>query len=140
MINNYWDDLQTSGVKLGSQYISDIHEKLLSEMEIPKWLMLKCPFCGKEQPLRSIRSFGVKLNARNMCDIFVELCCYDCKQMDTLYFRSEIEKIPDFIGFLNGTKSPKNTPVIEEAMYELKYNNMIEKAVTKIKETENGNN
>lgn len=140
MINNYWDDMRNTGTKIDGKSFLDIHNQLLSEMEVPKWLVLKCPFCGKEQPLSSIRSFGVKLNARNMCDIFVELCCYDCIKMDTLYFRSEIEKIPDFIGFLDGTKNPKSMPIIEEEMYKLQYNNMIEKAVKKLGEKENGNN
>lgn len=140
MINNYWEDLRLEEMKMG-----EIHEKLLSEMEIPSWLKIKCPFCGKEQPLRSIRSFGIKLNPRNMCDIFAEICCYDCKQMDTVYFRDEISKVTDFVDFINDKKIPKSSPVIEEEMYKAQYNNMLEKAIRKIgesktnRENKNGN-
>ena len=45
--------------------------------------------------------------------------------MDTLYFQNEIVKVTDFIDFLNGTRIPKSIPVIEEEMYALKSNNLI---------------
>lgn len=121
MISNFWEDLKLTD-------INEAHEIILSEMKIPKWMNLDCPFCNKKLPLNSIREFGVKLNSRNLCDIFVVVCCKDCLKMDTIYFKQEINNIPDFIGFLNGTKTTASPPVIEEEMYKLHYNNLIEKA------------
>jgi ribosomal protein S27E len=118
MLNNYWEELKMDN-------IGEIHNKKISEMGIPKWMNLKCPYCGKEQPLRSIRSFGVKLNSRNIGDFFVEICCYDCKVSNTMYFRSEIKNIEDVIDLLV-RKEPISKPIIEEEMYAQKYNNLIE--------------
>ena len=141
MINSYWEDL-----KLEDSQMGEIHETLLSEMEIPSWLKIKCPFCNTDQPLRSIREFGIKLNARNMGDLFVVACCYSCKQMDTIYFKSEIVKITDFIDFLKDIKKPHSPPVVEEKMYKERYNNMLEESIKRIsransnKDANNANN
>jgi len=121
MINNFWEE------KNMPDKINSFHEELLSKAKIPKWMNLDCPFCGEKLPLSSIRHFGVKLNTRNMGDIVVEILCTHCKKMDTLYFRKEIEQISDFMGFLSGEKEPINKPIIEEEMYKLQYNNVVEK-------------
>lgn len=134
MKNTFWEELSAENI---NSNINNIHEEILSEMDIPLWMRIKCPFCGKEQPLRSIRSFGVKLNPRNVGDLFVEICCYDCKLMDTLYFRGEITKVSDFVSYLNGSKTPESSPVIEEDMYKMQYNNMIEKMLTKMNTAKN---
>lgn len=134
MINTYWEELNPSTI---NKNISELHEKILSEMEVPKWLNIKCPFCGKEQPLSSIREFGVKLNPRNVGDLFVVVCCTDCKKMDTVYFRKGIEKVTDFIAFLDGTKKPETEPFIEEDMYKQMYNNLVEKIIAKMGEAKN---
>ena len=118
MLNNYWEELKMENV-------SDLHNKKIEEMGVPKWMNLKCPYCNKEQPLRSIRSFGVKLNSRNIGDFFVEVCCYDCKASNTLYFRSEVKTINDAIELLTN-REPLSNPVIEEDMYSKKYNNLVE--------------
>jgi len=127
VINNYWEDLKLEAANMG-----EIHEALLSEMEIPSWLKINCPFCKKEQPLRAIREFGIKLNPRNMGDLFIEVCCYSCGQMDTVYFKGEIVKISDFIDFIKDIKKPQTIPVLEEEMYKKQYNNMIELALERI--------
>jgi len=119
MLNNYWEELRMDN-------IAELHDKKIDEMAMPDWFhTLKCPYCGKQQPLRSIRSFGLKLNSRNIGDLFVELCCYDCKALNTLYFRSEVKGINDFISLLTD-KCPVQKPVIEEEMYAQRYNNLIE--------------
>lgn len=119
MLNNYWEELKMND-------ISELHSKKISEMNIPKWMSeLKCPYCGKTQPLISVRSFGLKLNSRNIGDFFVELCCYECKALNTLYFRSETENVYEVIKLLT-ERSPAKKPVIEEEMYAQKYNNLIE--------------
>ena len=60
------------------QTVLSYHDEVLSKMEIPSWMNLKCPFCHKEQPLRSIRAVTWKLNARNCGDIAVEIFCHEC--------------------------------------------------------------
>ena len=49
--------------------------------------------------------------------------------MDTLYFKSETNKISDFIDILKGNKELKSKPVIEEEMYKKGYNNVVEKMI-----------
>lgn len=123
MLNNYWEELKMDNV-------SDLHNKKIEEMNIPKWMNIKCPYCKKEQPLRSIRSFGLKLNSRNIGDLFVEICCYDCKTSNTLYFRSEVNNINDIVEILT-KREPTSKPVIEEEMYAQKYNNLVEWGIKK---------
>jgi hypothetical protein len=124
MITNFCEEMKMPNS------IADFHEKVMEGMEIPKWMNLDCPYCGKKLSLRSIRSFGVKLNTRNLGDIVLEIFCYECSKMDTVYFRSEVEKVSEFIGFLNGNRSPKNKPVLEVEMYKQKYNNVMEKMLS----------
>ena len=126
MLNNYWEELKMDN-------ISELHNRKIEDMGIPKWMNLKCPYCGKEQELRSIRTFGVKLNSRNIGDFFVEICCHECKASNTLYFRSEIKSINDIIELLT-KKEPSCKPVIEEEMYAQRYNNLIEWGLTKKEE------
>ena len=125
MINNHWEELNETSTVLFKKL--ERQNLLLEKMNFPSWLKnINCPFCVKQQPYSYIRQVGFKLNPRNMGDIFVEVCCYDCGKMDVLYFKSEIEKISDFMGFLDGTKIPKSPPIVEAKMYEMRYNNMIE--------------
>ena len=126
MINNIWEE-QTM-----EKAILDFHEKEMGKVCIPEWIQkIKCPFCKKDVPLRSIYSFGLKLNARNLGDFFVEILCDDCNKMDTLYFRQEVGNIEDLCSLLKAEKEPRGKPFIEEDMYKMGYNNIIEKMVNK---------
>lgn len=107
--------------------LDDFHEKKMKQMNIPKWANIICPFCKKELPIRSIRSIGLKFNSRNIGDIFIEILCEHCEKMDTIYFREDVYDIADFISFLKNEKKPNNLPIIEEEMYKIKYNNLVEK-------------
>lgn len=119
--------------------IESCHNALLKTMGIPKWMLLKCPYCKADLPLTSIRTVGFKLNTRNVGDIFVEVLCNSCKRMDTLYFRQEISKVTDFIGFLTGDKTPINAPVLESDMYSANYNNLLENPLYRqARETQKG--
>ena len=109
--------------------ILNFHETELSKIGIPKWANVKCPFCNGELPLRSIRSITLKFNVRNMGDLAVEVFCEKCSLMDTVYFRKEFESIKDVIPLLMGNEEPINKPIIEENMYKLQYNNVLEKMI-----------
>jgi len=37
-----------------------------------------------------------------------------------------VNSVPQFVPFLNGEKSPTVKPIIEEEMYKMRYNNLIE--------------
>jgi len=121
MTNSFWEE----------QYmkfdIIDFHQKILEKMEIPEWININCPFCNKKLPVRSIYNFGICLNVRNCGDIFVEVFCDDCKKMDRVYFRKSIEKISQFIDFINNSKKPSSEPILEENIYKMQYNNTLDK-------------
>jgi phage FluMu protein Com len=110
-----------------SDKILDFHEKTLKDFEIPKWMVVKCPYCQKDLPLRSIRSVSMCFNTRNLGDIALEVFCPHCSIMDTLYFKGEANKISDFIGILKGEKALQSKPVLEEVMYKMAYNNVMER-------------
>lgn len=110
--------------------ILDFHEDVLGDVGIPEWISeIACPFCKKDLPLRSFRSIGIKLNTRNLGDLTIEILCDECKQMDTLYFRKEISKLVDILPLLSGEKKPKSEPVLEEDMFKMQYNNVVEKLI-----------
>jgi hypothetical protein len=123
MLSNFCED---KNINLD---ILNFHEEELQKINIPEWINIDCPFCKKELPLRSIRSIAMKLNARNMGDIAIEVYCDYCSKMDTLYFRNQFNTISDFIQFLEGEKSPTVEPIIEEEMYKMQYNNVVEKMI-----------
>jgi len=124
MLSDFWEE------KNMSEEILQFHEEELKKWGIPKWMNVKCPFCGAELPLRSIRSIGFKLNTRNMGDIILEVLCEKCSKMDTIYFHKQIESVKDFVPFLTGEKSPSGEPFIEEKMYKMQYNNVMDKMMT----------
>ncbi|TRZ82905.1 hypothetical protein D4R86_01130 [bacterium] len=132
MRNNFWEE------QMMTSNISDFHEVVMSEMEIPEWMNINCPFCDKELPLRSIRSVSIKFNTRNLGDIAVEVLCDECGQMDNVYFRKEIEKLPDFIAFIKGEQKPKSLPILEKEMYTMQYNNVMEKMVERQRQRQSG--
>jgi hypothetical protein len=130
MISNVWEEQEMSDP------IYAFHEEELKKMGIPKWANVKCPFCNSELPIRSIRSITIKFNTRNMGDLAIEIICDKCQKMDTVYFRKEIEVVTDVIPLLTGEKNPKSKPIVEEDMYGLNYNNVLDKMVEKDKNKE----
>lgn len=133
MKSNVWEE-QTMSNK-----ISSFHEEILLKTNLPKWMEnIICPFCKKELPLRSIRSISLCLNTRNYGDLSVEVLCDDCSQMDTIYYRENINKIEDFIDLLINS-SPQTNPIIEEKMYKLQYNNIVNKMANQNKQKESHN-
>lgn len=126
MINSFWEE---QGM---SKNILDFHAEVMKEAELPEWMnKLICPFCKEILPPRCIRSVGMKFNTRNYGDVIVEVFCEKCRKMDTLYFVKETNNIKDFVKIIDGTEMPKSKPVIEESMYNMKYNNIMEKMIAK---------
>ena len=124
MKNNHWEE------KRMGKGVGDIHEAALEKMDIPEWMNIDCPYCKVELPLRSIRSFGMKFHTRNKGDLFLEVLCEKCGIMNTVYFRSQIDKITDLIDFTTGARNPDCEPVLEEDMYKLQYNNVLEEDIS----------
>ena len=128
MRNNYWEEQHMS------INILDFHESLMSKMGLSKWIKdIKCPFCEKEIPLRSIRNIQFCFNTRNFGEIAIEVLCEDCAQMDTLYFRMNCKNINDFIEKLSPKEELdilKIDPILEKNMYEMQYNNVAEEMFT----------
>ena len=120
MKNNFWEEKKMGG------NINDFHESSLQKMDIPAWMNIDCPYCSEKLPLRSIRSMGVKLHTRNKGDLFLEVLCEKCGIMNTVYYRNQISFFPDIKDFVTGEKSPNCSPVLEEDMYDLQYNNVLE--------------
>lgn len=121
MPSNYWEDQ-----KMSSE-IKDWHESEMNKIGCPDWFRnISCPKCSSILPLRSIRSFGVKFNARNIGDICVEFCCDQCMIMDTLYFKSEIKNLSEIKDLLSEIRAPEGKPIVESEMYKMMYNNLFE--------------
>jgi len=128
--NNYWEEQNMSN------NVSDFHKILMAEMNLPDWIKeIRCPFCNRDLSLISIRNIQLCLNTRNFGDIAIEVLCNDCNKMDTLYFRKGAENISDFINHLmfwdNNDNNPKPDPIIEEEMYKMQYNNVVEEMVNR---------
>jgi hypothetical protein len=123
MLNNFCEEQHMP------DKISQFHEEVLKSFNIPKWMEVKCPFCNEDLPLRSIRSVAMRFNTRNLGDITLEVFCVHCLKMDTLYFKSEVSNITEFIEILRGNKEIKSQPILEEEMYKKGYNNVIEKMI-----------
>ena len=125
MISNYWEEQKID------KAITEFHESQVKQMNLPEWIRnIKCPFCNKEMPLRSIRNISLCLNARNFGEIAIEVLCDECVKMDTIYFRTEIKTMPEFVSFLESDiiKSDVNS-LLEEEMYKANYNNIIAKMI-----------
>jgi len=120
MKNNYCEEMDMNN-------ISHHHELAIQSVGLPEWMNVACPWCHKELPLRSIRSFGLCLNTRNLGDVYIEVFCEECACMDKLYFRSEAATVQDFVQLIAGARAPRGDPIIEEEMYKMQYNNLLEK-------------
>ena len=122
MLNSFWEeqDMKSS--------IGDFHEEQMEKLGLPNWIKdIKCPFCKKELPLRSVRNVQFCFNTRNFGEVAVEILCDACSKMDTVYFRVKLTNINDFISMLDDTCAPTEDPIIEEDMYKLQYNNIMDK-------------
>jgi hypothetical protein len=124
-MNNWWEDLDMS------EELKEFHEEAANEMGIPSWAVIDCPYCNEPLSQRSIRGISLRFNARNIGDVAVEFCCDECSKMDTVYFRKAARDMEEFAWLVNpnGPESfkPESEPIIEEKMYSLQYNNLVEK-------------
>jgi hypothetical protein len=144
MHNSAYEELVNP--KSQSEIIDEAHSAILTkDLGIPTWLKeLTCPYCKETLAATAIRSIGIKLNPRNVGDLFVEFLCMKCKMGNILYFKKEIRCMLDMCDLLIDKYPPQEkNPIIEEEMYKQKYHNTIEsdmfsRCVGVKKETENG--
>ena len=124
MLNNFWEELRMK------KEIHDFHSKKIENMDLPNWIKdIKCPFCHNNVLIKDIRKISLCLNTRNLGEIAIEVACTQCEKMDTLYYITSIKNISEFILYLDKKEEPKIEPIIEEKMYEMKYNNLISEMV-----------
>lgn len=117
--------------------VQNFHEHTMNQSGLPEWLVnLTCPFCRSELPLRGIRSIALKLNSRNFGDIAVELYCYNCRCMDTVYLQGACNDLDAFVECLRGV-TPEAGPITEEKMYSLQYHNIVTRMMAESDETSN---
>jgi len=119
--------------------LATFHEKEVKKMGIPSFINFKCPFCKADLSYRSIRSIGVKYNARNMGDFFVEFMCWSCQVGDTMYYPKQIKSRQDLVELMQDLKKPDAEPILEESMYKAMYNNLMEKFVQQVQKEEKEN-
>ena len=105
--------------------ICDFHENLLKDYKL-SGIIKTCPYCKKDLPLRSMREISLKLNSRNVGDLAIEFHCPHCNLMNTMYYRNAIKNLDDLLKYLNGDKTMEINGIIEEDMYNLQYNNLID--------------
>jgi len=122
MKSNFWEE-QKMNLDLKQK-----HNLEISKMGVPEYMLkIKCPNCNYSISPFGIRTIAFKLNSRNIGDVAVEFSCENCNTMDTLYYRSEIENVDDFIKLLKNEKQFKSEPLIEDKMYKKQYNNLLER-------------
>lgn len=132
MSSNYCEEKEMSSV------IREFHKNKVSEMGVPDFITnVKCPHCEKQYSLDSIRNIGLCLNVRNFGEISVEFFCHECSLLDTLYFREKIKNIKGFSDILNGVATVCSVPLLEEKMYSLRYNNVVDELFDSSSPTEN---
>jgi len=113
-----------------SSDVINFHEKLAGEMNLPEWIKnIRCPFCNKNLPLRSIRNIQLCLNARNFGEIAVQVICDACNKMDTVYYRTNIRNMSGFVDYLTGHFQVGINPTLEKEMYNQKYNCVVEEMI-----------
>jgi len=134
MESNFWEEQRMQDPLLKS------HTDKAEKMQLPEWIReIECPFCNEQVSLRAIRNIQLCLNTRNFGEIAIQVFCDDCKKMDTLYFRTKIDHVNDFVGYLKGQSEMSSDSVLEEDMYRMNYNNVLEGMVNDTKEEkENG--
>lgn len=121
MLNSYWEEQDMADPLI------KFHEKQIEKMGLPKWINeIECPFCNERISSRTVYNIQLCLNTRNFGEIAIEVFCDDCKKMDTLYFRTKIKNIADFIECLGGQGDVPEESVIEEEMRKQNYNNILE--------------
>lgn len=121
-----------------SDALLSFHEEQMEKMSLPKWIKdIECPFCNRKISLRAVRNVQLCLNARNFGEIAIEVFCDDCKKMDTVYFRTQIDTIAGFVKYLKG-RPMEEEQVLEEKMYKMNYNNVLHKMMTTKKEESHG--
>ena len=126
MPSNFWEEQ-----RMGSD-VANFHEKMMEEMHLPEWVKeIGCPFCHKQLPLRSVRNIQICFNARNFGEIAVEVHCDFCNKMDTVYFRTTVRKVSDFVDYLTGYLQVSEHPVVEKEMYDQKYNCIIDEMLNR---------
>jgi len=124
MKNNYWEEQNMK------QEILDFHQEVIESMEVPEWVKINCPHCSEKVELRGIRAISLCLNARNLGDLAVQYHCSKCGLMDTVYFRKSVDgKVSNFAKYIKDKEMPDQPPVVEEEMYKLRYNNLMDKFI-----------
>src|ERR1035437_6547998 len=79
------------------------HENMIKSFQIPEWIVKqKCTKCDKELGHLSLRSIGLKLNAKDIGNFFVEVCCQHCSYGYELHIKNACKNIKkDFIDLLD---------------------------------------
>ena len=130
MITNFWEEKFMNNEQILKQ-----HEKEMLKVNMPDWMKnIKCPFCGEIIGIRGIRNVRLCLNTRNFGDLSIEILCEKCMKLDSVYYREHIANFGEFMGFLMDRK-PKSEPIIEENMYKMQYNNIVENMLKESGET-----
>ncbi len=132
MQNSYWEEQEMKNP------ILEFHNQQIEAMGLPIWIKdIKCPFCKRNLPPRGVYNIQLCLNTRNFGEIAIVVFCDECKKMDTLYFRTNMTCLKEFAFALAGEyEMPKET-VVEESMYKMGYNNILEKMVSQKNEENN---
>jgi len=118
--------------------ISDIkiyHENALKKFGIPNWILQQdCPQCHQKIDFISIRAIGLKTNAQHMGNIFVEICCSNCRYGYELHLENFCLNIDDFIMMLKN--KDEGIKMIPDYLIPIEQNNLLTRT---IKEQYHGN-
>lgn len=110
-----------------NKMIRSFQEENISNMGLSDSILdIKCPYCGDKIEKGSIRNVGLCLNTRNLGDISVQIFCFKCSLMETLYFKEEVKNVKEFFDYISGAEVLKSKPLTEGNMYSSGNNNTVD--------------
>ena len=98
---------------LDPQRIQQTHNRLISEMGLPKWLFSDlCPSCKVTPEPCALRGIELKTNAQFFGNVVLEFLCTECNAAWTVHYPKCCSSIEDLCDFLKSS-IPSETPQVE---------------------------
>ena len=112
-------------ITITNEEICLYHNKAISSFNLPQWITNQtCPKCNEKLNLISFRSVGLKLNAKDIGNFFVDICCSKCNYGYELHLQNKISNIIDFSNALKNQDFTEENSFIPEFQIDKLENNL----------------